>query len=73
MKTYIICTSPKDQSIPNYFRNLATRLCRKGNRIVIILDKKSKLPSNNDGLIYYSWPSKRPNNLNDFIFSFVYV
>ena len=70
MKTYIICTSPKGKSIPNYFFNLATGLCKKGNRVIIILDQQFIVQGSNDSIIYFTLPSKRPNNLNDFIFFF---
>ena len=70
MKTYIICTSPPGKSISNYFFLLADKICREGNKVIVITDQNQPelLPETKENQIFLSWPSRRPTKLRDFIF-----
>lgn len=70
MPTYVITTSPRLSSLPNYFWSLAEALHRLGNEVIVITDKNKPhlLPPNKTGMSCYSWPSRRPTTFKDFLF-----
>ena len=69
-KTIIISTSPKGNSVSNYFFGLAETFHEKGYAVVVIVDKKKANVSINPNFTVLSWPSYRPTSLKDFIFFF---
>lgn len=68
MKTFIICTSPEGKAIPNYFFTLSKELSKRGNKIIIVVDQASQEKPLHEELKIYTWPSKRPNKIVDFLF-----
>lgn len=68
MKTYVIATSPKGKSIPNYFFALSKKLSCQGNRVVLVLDQRPEVLAVEEGLEIEVWPSVRPTKFADFRF-----
>ncbi|WP_242133212.1 glycosyltransferase family 4 protein [Aestuariivivens marinum] len=67
-KTIIICTSPKGNSVSNYFFGLAETFHEKGYAVIVIVDKKKANTSISRNFTVLSWPSYRPTTFKDFVF-----
>jgi glycosyltransferase involved in cell wall biosynthesis len=70
MAKFLICTSPRGRSGTDYLFALGYTLNDLGHEVTIITDqnKPQLLPLNKTRLYFYSWPSKRPTKLLDFLF-----
>lgn len=68
MKTFIICTSPEGKSISNYFFTLSKELNKRGNKIIVVVDQNYQGKPFHEELKVYTWPSKRPTKIVDFLF-----
>lgn len=67
-KTIIITSSAQITSATTFFNELGRTFLKKGFRVIIIFDNNSIRNDDPNGLIYKSWPSKRPTKLKDFLF-----
>ncbi len=69
MKTIIIGTSYFGNPVSDYYKELGREFVKNGFKVVFIFDGRvTELPNNSKKLNYYSWPSRRPTKLADFIF-----
>lgn len=68
MKTIFIGMTINDGSVTEFFLNLANRLSKK-YQVVIIADKIETQPvAVNPSIRVFQWPSERPTKFRDFIF-----
>ncbi|AUC22798.1 hypothetical protein BTO15_12180 [Polaribacter sejongensis] len=67
-KTVIITSSPQITSATTYFNELGRTFMEMGFKVVIIFDKNKIRDDDSNGLIYKTWPSKRPTKLADLLF-----
>ncbi len=69
MKTIFIATSKFGNPISDYYKVLGKVFSENKVNIVFIFDgTPSSLPKPSNYIKYYSWPSKRPTKIKDFIF-----
>ena len=74
MATYFIATSFGNNSIPNYYQNLAKEFVKRGHTVVMILDgKATSAVDTQSNPKQYTWPSSRPTTLKDAIFLYKLV
>ncbi len=67
-KTIFITSSPQRTSVNNYFNEIGRELLLREFRVVFIFDKNYVREDDPKGLIYLTWPSRRPTKLKDFLF-----
>jgi|SRR5690554_159878 len=68
MKTIFISTSMPGRARPNYFFALADSFVKDNYRVIMILDGKIKDFPKHDSILFFTWPSKRPTKVADFLF-----
>lgn len=69
MKTILIGTSNFGSPVSDYFKELGKEFIENEYRIIFIFDGLvKKLPANTNQQLYFTWPSKRPTKIKDFVF-----
>ena len=69
MKTILISTSRFGTPIPDYFKYLGERFNKNNFSVIFVFDGNVKrFPLGKKNIKYYSYPSKRPTRLKDFMF-----
>jgi len=74
MKTLIISTSKFGSPVSDYYKTLAQEFVKDNFNVIFIFDGRTEqIPVNEKNIVYYTWPTKRPTKLTDFIFLFKIV
>ena len=69
MKTILIATSKFGKPVSDYYKALGNQFKNDRYKVIYIFDDQIKdLPKNSINTLYYTWPSKRPTRIKDFIF-----
>ena len=69
MKTILIATSKFGNPVSDYYKALGNQFKNDKYKVIYIFDDQIKdLPKNTNNTLYYTWPSKRPTRIKDFIF-----
>ncbi|WP_417620135.1 glycosyltransferase [Oceanihabitans sediminis] len=69
MKVILIATSKFGSPVSNYYKALANEFLKSKYHVVFIFDGQIKdLPLDTEHCSYYTWPSKRPTKIQDFVF-----
>ena len=69
MESILISTSRFGTAIPDYFKYLGEEFSNNNFSVIFIFDGKVKnLPPNEKNVKYFTYPSQRPTQLEDFIF-----
>lgn len=69
-KCFFIGTSWSHVAAPNYFRAMGRELIKRGHQVVFLIDgRRTKDEDHSANPAIYTWPSKRPVHLRDYIFA----
>lgn len=74
MKTIIITTSFFGNPVSDFYKSISEHFIKNNYKVIFIFDGLlDSLPENTERLKYFTWKSKRPTNLKDFVFFYKLV